>query len=71
MVTIADALALSGCSKSNESASTTSAGPTNSTVDIRKSGKLVVGVTIPYTPNEFMSSSTDTREREQQVDFVT
>ena len=112
MVTIADALALSGCSKSNESASTTSAGPTNSTVDIRKSGKLVVRVTIPYTDGKIvgfdvdlinavaatlgltadyresdfakiipsieggtfdvgMSSSTDTREREQQVDFVT
>ncbi len=87
--------------------------------DIGKSGKLIVGVTIPYTPNEFkdpqgkivgfdvdlldavaatlglttdyresdfariipsidggtynvgMSSFTDTKEREKQVDFVT
>jgi len=135
VVALAGALTLSGCAKSNDSGSTTSAGPTNSTVavapqkidnlaagvpeDIRKSGKLVVGVTIPYTPNEFkdtqgkivgfdvdllnavastlglttdyresdfakiipsieggtfdvgMSSFTDTKEREQQVDFVT
>ncbi len=134
-VGVMSALTLSGCGKNAESGSTTSAGPTNSTVavtpqkvdeiaatvpeDIRKSGKLVVGVTIPYTPNEFkdpqgkivgfdvdlvnavagvlgltpdyresdfakiipsieggtfnigMSSFTDTREREQQVDFVT
>jgi polar amino acid transport system substrate-binding protein len=135
VVTLAGALTLSGCAKNNESGSSTSAGPTNSTVEvkpqkvdaiaagvpeqIRKSGKLVVGVTIPYTPNEFkdadgkivgfdvdlvnavastlgltaeyresdfakiipsieggtfdvgMSSFTDTKEREQQVDFVT
>lgn len=134
VVTMTGALMLSGCAK-NDSGSATSAGPTNSTVavtpqkvddlaatvpdDIRKSGKLVVGVTIPYTPNEFkdaqgkivgfdvdlmdaiagtlglttdyresdfakiipsidggtydvgMSSFTDTKEREQQVDFVT
>lgn len=132
---MAGALTLSGCSKSTESGSGTSAGPTNSTVevkpakvediaatvpeDIKKSGKLVVGVNIPYTPNEFkdadgkivgfdvdlmnavagtlgltadyresdfakiipsidggtynvgMSSFTDTKEREKQVDFVT
>ncbi|TGD84739.1 ABC transporter substrate-binding protein [Mycolicibacterium sp. CH28] len=132
---MAGALALSGCAKNNDSASGTSGAPTNSTVevkpqkvdeiaatvpeDIRKSGKLVVGVTIPYTPNEFkdadgkvvgfdvdlinavaatlgltadyresdfakiipsieggtfdvgMSSFTDTKEREHQVDFVT
>ncbi len=135
VVAVAASLALSGCSKSPESTSGNSAGPTHSTptvgpqkgVDIaatvpeniRKSGKLVVGVTIPYTPNEFkdsdgkivgfdvdlinavagvlgltpdyresdfakiipsieggtfdvgMSSFTDTKEREQQVDFVT
>ncbi|MEI7717908.1 MAG: transporter substrate-binding domain-containing protein, partial [Mycobacterium sp.] len=128
-------MTLSGCAKNTDSGSSTSAGPTNSTVavapqkvddiaasvpeDIRKSGKLVVGVTIPYTPNEFkdtqgkivgfdvdlvnavagvlgltadyresdfakiipsieggtydigMSSFTDTKEREQEVDFVT
>ena len=68
VVTMTGALMLSGCAK-NDSGSATSAGPTNSTVavtpqkvddlaatvpdDIRKSGKLVVGVTIPYTPNEF------------------
>ena len=135
VVTMAGALALSGCAKSTESGSGTSAGPTQSTVevkaqkvdaiaasvpeDIRKTGKLVVGVNIPYTPNEFkdeagkivgfdvdlmnavastlgltadyresdfakiipsidggtynvgMSSFTDTKEREEQVDFVT
>ena len=135
VVTMAGALTLSGCAKNSESGSGTSAGPTQSTVvvtpqkvddiaatlpeDIRKSGKLVVGVNIPYTPNEFkdaqgkivgfdvdlmnavagtlgltadyresdfakiipsidggtynvgMSSFTDTKEREKQVDFVT
>ena len=135
VITLAGTLALSGCAKSNESGPTTAAGPTNSTVvvapqkvddiaatvpeGVGKSGKLVVGVTIPYTPNEFrdaqgkivgfdvdlmnavagvlglttdyresdfakiipsidggtydvgMSSFTDTKEREQQVDFVT
>ena len=135
VVTMAGVLTLSGCAKNSESGSGTSAGPTQSTVevkpqkvddiaagvpeDIRKSGKLVVGVNIPYTPNEFkdeggkivgfdvdlmnavagtlglttdyresdfakiipsidggtynvgMSSFTDTKEREKQVDFVT
>lgn len=135
VVTMAGALTLSGCAKNNESVSATSASPTKATIevkpqkvdaiaagvpeDIRKSGKLVVGVTIPYTPNEYkdaqgkivgfdvdlmdavaatlgltteyresdfakiipsidggtynvgMSSFTDTKEREQQVDFVT
>lgn len=130
---MAGAVTLSGCATSGESGSGT--GPTNSSIsvapkkvdaiaanvpeDIRKSGKLVVGVTIPYTPNEYkdaqgkivgfdvdlmdavaatlglradyresdfakiipsidagtynvgMSSFTDTKEREQQVDFVT
>ena len=135
MVTLAGALALTGCAKKTESASGGQAGPTTPSVDvspqkvdtlaatvpedIRRSGKLIVGVTIPYTPNEFkdadgkivgfdvdvldavaatlglttdyresdfakiipsieggtynvgMSSFTDTKEREQQVDFVT
>lgn len=72
VVTVAGALTLSGCAKNNESGSGTSAGPASSTVevkaqkieeiaatvpeDIRKSGKLVVGVNIPYTPNEFKDS---------------
>ena len=122
-------LAVSGCSsKSEESAETTPAAPSAEKVDaiantvpeaIKSSGKLVVGVNIPYTPNEFkdesgkivgfdvdlmnaiaatlgltaeyreadfakiipsiqgdtfnvgMSSFTDTKEREQTVDFVT
>lgn len=135
VVAMAGALTLSGCAKNNESGSGTSGAPTPSTVEvkpqkvdaiaatvpdnIRKSGKLVVGVTIPYTPNEFkdqqgnivgfdvdllnavaatlglttdyresdfakiipsidggtydvgMSSFTDTKQREAQVDFVT
>ena len=135
IVTMAAALTLSGCAKNTDSGAGTSAGPTQSTAavkpqkvdelaagvpeDIRKSGKLVVGVTIPYTPNEFkdsqgkivgfdvdlidavaatlgltadyresdfakiipsiqggtydvgMSSFTDNKEREKQVDFVT
>ena len=135
LVTLAGALALSGCAKKTESSADGSTSPTSSAVDvkpqevdelaagvpedIRKSGKLIVGVTIPYTPNEFkdaqgkivgfdvdvldavaatlgltteyresdfakiipsieggtynvgMSSFTDTKEREQQVDFVT
>ena len=122
-------LAVSGCSsKSDESAETTPAAPSAEKVDaiantvpeaIKSSGKLIVGVNIPYTPNEFkdesgkivgfdvdlmnaiaatlgltaeyreadfakiipsiqgdtfnvgMSSFTDTKEREQTVDFVT
>jgi polar amino acid transport system substrate-binding protein len=135
VVAMAGALTLSGCAKNTESGSGTAAGPSQSTVevkppkvdeiaaavpeDIKKSGKLVVGVNIPYTPNEFkdeagkivgfdvdlmnaiastmgltadyresdfakiipsidggtynvgMSSFTDTKEREKQVDFVT
>ncbi|BBY29829.1 ABC transporter substrate-binding protein [Mycolicibacterium sediminis] len=125
------ALAVSGCSSSTEnSAPSTSpaAAPNASKVDdiantvpedIKSSGKLIVGVNIPYKPNEFkdesgkivgfdvdlmnaiagtlgltpeyreadfakiipsiqgdsfnvgMSSFTDTKEREQTVDFVT
>ena len=124
------ALALSGCASNTEYS-----GPTTATTaataekvdeiantvpeDIKSTGKLVVGVNIPYTPNEFkdpsgkivgfdvdlmnaiastlgltaeyreadfakiipsiqggtfnvgMSSFTDTKEREQTVDFVT
>jgi polar amino acid transport system substrate-binding protein len=126
------ALALSGCSAGSNSGSTesssASAAPTAEKVDsiantvpeaIKSSGKLIVGVNIPYAPNEFkdpsgkivgfdvdlmnavagtlglqaefreadfakiipsiqgdtfnvgMSSFTDTKEREQTVDFVT
>ncbi|MET4432107.1 polar amino acid transport system substrate-binding protein [Mycolicibacterium sp. 624] len=126
----AGALALSGCASNTESS-----GPSTSTTaasaakvdeiantvpeDIKSSGKLIVGVNLPYAPNEFkdasgkivgfdvdlmnaiaatlgltpeyresdfakiipsiqgdtynvgMSSFTDTKEREQSVDFVT
>ncbi|MFM9035206.1 MAG: ABC transporter substrate-binding protein [Mycobacterium sp.] len=132
---VAGALTLSGCAKNTETGSGAGAGsavPSTEVkaekvdaiaatlpADIRESGKLVVGVNIPYTPNEFkdsdgkivgfdvdlmdavaatlglraeyresdfakiipsidggtynvgMSSFTDTREREKQVDFVT
>ncbi|MGY4709045.1 ABC transporter substrate-binding protein [Mycolicibacterium sp. CBM1] len=69
VVAIAGALTLSGCSSKSE----TSAGPSTSTTaakaqkveeiaatvpdDIKKSGKLIVGVNIPYAPNEFKDSS--------------
>ncbi|WP_163751344.1 ABC transporter substrate-binding protein [Mycolicibacterium helvum] len=130
VVAVAGTLALSGCSSKND----TGAGPSTATTaakaqkvdeiaatvpdDIKKSGKLVVGVNIPYAPNEFkdpsgkivgfdvdlmnaiastlgltadyreadfakiipsiqggtfnvgMSSFTDTKERQQSVDFV-
>jgi polar amino acid transport system substrate-binding protein len=124
------ALVLSGCASGTDtkSESTTASGSASDKVDaiantvpeaIKSSGKLVVGVNIPYTPNEFkdpsgkivgfdvdlmnaiastlgltadyreadfakiipsiqgntfnvgMSSFTDTKEREQSVDFVT
>jgi polar amino acid transport system substrate-binding protein len=124
------ALVMTGCSSSNESSgpSSTAAAPDAKKVDeiantvpedIKSSGKLIVGVNIPYAPNEFkdesgkivgfdvdlmnaiaatlglqaeyreadfakiipsiqagtfnvgMSSFTDTKEREQSVDFVT
>ena len=132
---MAGALTLSGCAKNSETTSGSGSGsaPASTEVtvkkvqeiadtvpgDIRESGKLVVGVNIPYTPNEFkdesgkivgfdvdlmnavaetlglkadyresdfakiipsidggtynvgMSSFTDTKEREKQVDFVT
>jgi polar amino acid transport system substrate-binding protein len=131
---MAGALTVSGCSKSSESGSGTGAGSTTSSTavqaqkvdeiaatvpeNIRNAGKLVVGVNIPYAPNEFkdaegkivgfdvdlvnavaatlgltadfreadfakiipsiqggtvdmgMSSFTDTKERQQSVDFV-
>jgi len=124
------ALTLSGCGTTSETteSSSPSAAPNASKVDdiastvpedIKSSGKLIVGVNIPYKPNEFkdesgtivgfdvdlmnaiagtlgltpeykeadfakiipsiqggtfnvgMSSFTDTKEREQSVDFVT
>ncbi len=132
MFAVASTLAVSGCSAGSNSGSSGSTSATSgvsaekvdaiaSTVpeDIKSSGKLVVGVNIPYTPNEFkdpsgkivgfdvdlmnavaatlgltaeyreadfakiipsiqggtfnvgMSSFTDTKEREQTVDFVT
>jgi polar amino acid transport system substrate-binding protein len=132
VVAASGALVISGCAKNTESASpatSTSAAPAAkvdsiaSTVpeSIKSSGKLIVGVNLPYAPNEFkdpssgkivgfdvdlmnaiaqtlgltvdyreetdfskiipaiqggtynvgMSSFTDTKQREQQVDFVT
>jgi polar amino acid transport system substrate-binding protein len=66
---VAGALTLSGCAKSTESSSGSGAGSATSTTavkaqkvdeiaatlpaDIRNSGKLVVGVNLPYAPNEF------------------
>jgi len=135
VVAVAGALTLSGCAKNTESGSGTGAGAATTSIavapqkveeiaatlpkEIRDSGKLIVGVNLPYPPNEFrnsegdlvgfdvdlmnavadtlglaaeykesdfakiipaidggtynvgMSSFTDTREREKQVDFVT
>ncbi|GFG49072.1 ABC transporter substrate-binding protein [Mycolicibacterium agri] len=126
---VTGALALAGCSsQSEESSETTPAAPSAEKVDaiantvpesIKQDGKLIIGVNIPYAPNEFkdpsgkivgfdvdlmnaiaatlgltpeyreadfakiipsiqgdtfhvgMSSFTDTKEREQAVDFVT
>ena len=134
-VAVAGAIGLSGCAKNTDPEPRTSAGSTTPSravkaqkvddlaaglpEEIRKSGKLVVGVTLPYTPNEYkdsngnivgfdvdlvdavaatlglstdyresdfakiipaivggtydigMSSFTDTKEREKEVDFVT
>ncbi|WP_161976287.1 ABC transporter substrate-binding protein [Mycolicibacterium sp. CH28] len=69
VIAVAGALALSGCSSKSE----TSSGPSTSTTaakadkvdeiaatvpdDIKKSGKLIVGVNIPYAPNEFKDTS--------------
>ena len=66
---VAGALTLSGCAKGTESSSGSGAGSATSTTavtaqkvddiaatlpeDIRSSGKLVVGVNLPYAPNEF------------------
>ncbi len=65
---MAGALAMSGCSKSGESGSGGTASSMTSVAveapkveeiaatlpeDIRSSGKLIVGVNIPYAPNEF------------------
>src|SRR6201989_453960 len=130
VVALSGALALSGCTKNTDTSGpateTTAAAAAKvdeiaNTVpeDIKSSGKLIVGVNVPYTPNEFkdpsgkiigfdvdlmnaiastlgltadyreadfakiipaiqggtfnvgMSSFTDTKEREQTVDFVT
>ena len=73
LVAMAGVLMVSGCATSTGPAPGSSAGPANSTVavkpakvdeiaatvpdDIKKSGRLVVGVTIPYTPNEFKDPS--------------
>ena len=131
VVAVAASLSLSGCSGGGESGSGGSPGSAGAPAaqkvdeiaatvpaDIRSSGKLIVGVNIPYAPNEFkdgngnivgfdvdlmnaiaatlglkaeyreadfakiipsiqqgtfnvgMSSFTDTRERQQSVDFV-
>ena len=131
VIAAATVLGLSGCASDNADKETAS-GPSTTAVspakvpeiaatlpeDIRKSGKLIVGVNIPYAPNEFkdgngkivgfdvdlmnavaatlgltvdyreadfakiipsiqegtynvgMSSFTDTKERQQSVDFV-
>ena len=69
VIAVAGSLVLSGCSSKSEN----SAGPTESTdavtaakvddiaatlpEDIKKSGKLVVGVNIPYPPNEFKDAN--------------
>ncbi len=132
VVAASGALALSGCTKNTESASpasSSSAAPASKVESIantvpeaiKSSGKLIVGVNIPYAPNEYkdpntgkvvgfdvdlmnaiaqtlgltvdyreesdfskiipaiqagtynvgMSSFTDSKQREQQVDFVT
>ena len=135
VLSVAAAVSLSGCASKTETGSGTEPGSTIPTTavspekvadiaatvpeDIRNSGTLVVGVNIPYPPNEFkdpegkivgfdvdlmnavaavlglrvdyresdfakiipsidggtynvgMSSFTDTKEREKQVDFVT
>lgn len=68
VVAVAGGLALSGCANNSD---TTSGSSTTTTAvkaekvdeiaamvpdDIKKSGKLVVGVNLPYTPNEFKDS---------------
>jgi polar amino acid transport system substrate-binding protein len=65
---VSGALVLSGCTKNDDTS-----GPTTQTTaakaakvddiantvpeDIKSSGKLIVGVNVPYTPNEFKDSS--------------
>ena len=71
VVAAAGALTLSGCSKGTESGSGSSAAGASTAVkaekveeiaasvpeDIKNSGKLIVGVNIPYAPNEFKDAS--------------
>ena len=68
MLALAGTLALSGCTKNSDTS-----GPTTATTaakaakvdeiaatlpeDIKSSGKLIVGVNVPYTPNEFKDPS--------------
>ena len=64
---VASTLAVSGCSsKTDEGAETTPAAPSAEKVDaiantvpeaIKSSGKLIVGVNLPYAPNEFKDPS--------------
>lgn len=71
VVAVAGAVSLSGCAKNTEGPAATDAGATATTSvaakkvddiaatvpeDIRKSGKLVVGVNLPYPPNEYKDS---------------
>ncbi len=71
VIAVAAALSLSGCTKSSESGKGSGAAESSVAVapakvdaiaatlpeDIRNSGKLVVGVNIPYAPNEFKDAS--------------
>jgi polar amino acid transport system substrate-binding protein len=68
VIAVAGAVSLSGCAKNTEGPAATDAGATATTSvaakkvddiaatvpeDIRKSGKLVVVVNLPYPPNEY------------------
>jgi len=69
VITMAGALTLSGCAKNTETGGAGEAGPAKVTTevtakkvdeiaatlpaDVRDSGKLIVGVNLPYAPNEF------------------
>ena len=71
VVAAAGALTLSGCAKSGESGSGSAAGGASTAVkaqkvdeiansvpeDIKSTGKLVVGVNIPYPPNEYKDAN--------------
>jgi len=69
VVAAVGAVTLSGCSKSGESGSGSTAGGASVSAkkvdeiaasvpdDIKSTGKLVVGVNIPYAPNEFKDAS--------------